>query len=101
MAIPETSREAMQEAIAGFDRGERSPRWRETRVGWMGNGAHKYAIAYQGRHYPVKEIIRLAIRAAGGDWMVWFSGGETAANRYARKYGFEIVPLEAATNASR
>jgi hypothetical protein len=66
MAIPETSREALQEAIAEFDRGERSPRWREARAGWMDNAAHKYAIRYGGRRYPVKEIIRLAIRAAGG-----------------------------------
>ena len=82
MAIPRTSREAMLEAMVRFDRGERSPRWREARSGWMDNAAYRYAILYEGRRYPVKEIIRLAIRLAGGDWMTRFSGGESAANRY-------------------
>jgi hypothetical protein len=63
----------------------------------MSNGAHKYAILHGGRRYPVKEIIRLAIHAAGGDWLVVFYGGETGANRYVRTYDFVIVPIE--TNA--
>lgn len=75
MAMPETSREALLEAIVRFDRGERSPRWRETQSGWMGNAVHKYAILHGGRRYPVKEIIRLAIRVVGGDWLTRFSGG--------------------------
>ena len=94
IVIPETSREAMQAAITGFDRGERSPRWREGRSGWMLNENHRYVIVHSGRRYPVKEIIRLAIRASGGDWMANFSGGKAQANRYARRYGFEIDEIE-------
>src|SRR5438094_822202 len=94
MAIPETGREAMLTALAQFDRGERSPRWHEGKTGWMSKRSYGYAIVHGGRRYPVKEIIRLAIRVTGGDWMVSFSGGKAEANRYVGKYGFEVEPIE-------
>jgi hypothetical protein len=97
MAIPETSQQAMYEAIRQYDAGERSPHWRESRGGWMSNAAHKYAILHDGRHYPVKESIRLAIHASTGDRGPRFSGGEAAANRYVRNLHFEIVPLQKST----
>src|SRR5215204_1145658 len=93
MTIPETSRQAMYEAIRRFDNGERSPQWRESRAGWRGNANHKYAILHDGRQYPVKEIIRLAVHASTGDWGPEFSGGRAAANRYVQKLDFEIVSL--------
>jgi len=55
--IPPTTRGALLDALAYFDRELRAaPEWIE----WEQNGTHKYAIEHEGRLYPVKQIIALA-----------------------------------------
>jgi hypothetical protein len=94
MAIPETSREAVLDAISRFERGERSSNWRGGNGdAWRSDSRDRYALRHEGRLYPVKEIVRLAIRSSIGEEFSTFSGGR-AANGYARRYGFEVVALE-------
>jgi len=83
--IPESTREAV---LSAMDRFDRELRGTETWSGWEQNQAHKYAIEWEGRHYPVKEIVSLATRAPVSS----FSGGDEA-NKYATKMGFSVVPF--------
>src|SRR5215471_15880524 len=55
------------------------------------NRAHRYAIGYAGRRYPVKQIISMVTGTPVSD----FSGGEAAgdANQYVTSRGFAIVEL--------
>ncbi|MCL6557326.1 MAG: AAA family ATPase [Firmicutes bacterium] len=83
MAIPEKSRDQIIEAMQKFDNELRNtPEW----IGWDKKLNFKFAISFEDRPYPVKEIIRLATEFTD------FSGGEEA-NSYLRKKGFIIVPL--------
>lgn len=87
MALPETTKEQVLEAIGRFDRELRS---RAEWAGWEGNGNFEYALEHAGSLYPPKEIISLA---TGMDKSS-FSGGEQS-NGYLRKLGFVIRPLRA------
>lgn len=87
-ALPPTTREQLIDAIKEFDARHRDQReWRD----WQDNQSHKFAIEYEGRHYPVKQIISLATGVARNS----FSGGETKnqANEYIRAHRLKIVPL--------
>jgi hypothetical protein len=85
MALPPTSRESMLLAMQQFEQGTRSPQGPKVGVDWLGNGD-------DGEPYPVKEIIRLAVKIATGVWPSRFWGGPTDANRYVAGYGFTVVP---------
>ena len=82
MPIPNINREKIEQALHKFDRQQRGE-W----VGWELNRQHKYALLWQGKRYPIKEVIRLA---AGTD--DFFGGPE--ANNYLTKRGFEIIALD-------
>jgi hypothetical protein len=58
--IPESTRETVLSAMDRFD-----SELRETATwsGWEQNQVHKYAIEWEGRRYPVKEIVSLATGA--------------------------------------
>ncbi|MCC6176171.1 MAG: EVE domain-containing protein [Chloroflexi bacterium] len=85
--IPDTSRDALLEAMARFDREERgTPRWQTWEQGRF--GAHRFAITHDGRLYPVKRIVALASGAASRD----FLGGDEA-NAYVQQYGFRVKTL--------
>lgn len=87
--IPETTREALLDAMATFDREQRdTPAWMD----WEGHRNHKYAIRHDGRLYPVKEIISLATNVPTER----FWGGNQS-NAYVQKYGFEVTPIEYAS----
>src|ERR1700736_5382828 len=95
MAIPPTSQEAIKAALDDFDRDVRS------RMGdWEANGNYEHALAYNGRHYPPKQIISMAAHVPTST----FSGGPQA-NSYLESYGFQIVPVRGdaamAVNADR
>src|SRR5215470_14083703 len=88
MAIPHVSSEALRDAMGRFDRELRDTSdWAD----WEQNRAHRYAIGYAGRRYPVKQIISMATGTPVSD----FSGGEAAgdANQYVTSRGFAIVEL--------
>ncbi|MCC6178374.1 MAG: EVE domain-containing protein, partial [Chloroflexi bacterium] len=73
--------------MARFDREERgTPRWQTWEQGRF--GAHRFAIAHDGRLYPVKRIISIASGAASPD----FLGGDEA-NAYVQQYGFHVKTL--------
>src|SRR5688500_18365550 len=89
--IPETTREAVLEAIERFDRELReSPEW----ANWDQKDSHKYAIDHAGHRYPVKKIVSLATNTPVGS----FSGGEEA-NTFFSKLGFTVVPLRESAQA--
>jgi len=82
--IPECTRDDILNAMKIFDAEKRNDkRW----IGWENKRQHCWAIAYETKMYPVKEIIRMA---TGGKSP---SGGK-AANKYAGKRGFEIARLQ-------
>jgi 5-methylcytosine-specific restriction enzyme A len=88
MSIPPAPGENLREAIGRFDRELRdTPDW----AGWEQNRAHLYAIEYEGKRYPVKQIISMATEIPVSD----FSGGQAAgdANHYVADRGFRIVEL--------
>jgi hypothetical protein len=88
MSIPPAPAENLREAIGRFDRELRdTPDW----AGWEQNRAHLYAIEYEGKRYPVKQIISMATEIPVSD----FSGSQAAgdANHYVADRGFSIVEL--------
>jgi len=89
MTIPATTREAILGSLEEFDRDLRSsPEW----VGWETNGNYEHAMSFDEHLYPPKQIISMATGLPKSQ----FSGGPEA-NGYLSSYGFEIVPLRAAT----
>ena len=85
----------MLAAIEQFKRGERSPNGPKPGADWLGNRNYDYVIVHEGEPYPVKEIIRLAVRIATGQWPPPFSGGVKQANKYATDNGFPPEPITA------
>jgi len=71
-----------------MNRFDREQRGLESWSHWEMNQAHKYAIEWEGRRYPVKQIISLATGAPVSD----FSGGNEA-NGYLTARDFSIVQL--------
>jgi hypothetical protein len=92
MALPSTSREAMVQAIQQFRAGERSPQGPKPGDDWLGKGNHRWVIVHNGEPYPLKEIIRLAVRFDTGSAAPQFWGGTGGAKAYAERYGFTVVP---------
>lgn len=73
------------EAFERFDSEYRGDgRW----DGWESNRSHKYAIAFNDRLYPVKQIISLATGRKTNE----FSGGDQA-NTFVEEHGFDVVSL--------
>jgi hypothetical protein len=83
--IPDVPRKKLIEAMREFDREHLPTRaW----ANWEQNKAHRYAIQYKGRLYPVKRIVSMA---AGVPYRS-FHGGRMA-NNYVKKHGGPwIVP---------
>src|SRR5579863_7597574 len=83
--IPNTTKEAVYEALERFDRELRdSPEW----ANWEQKDSHKYALEQNGRRYPVKKIVSIATDTPVGS----FSGGDET-NTYIAKLGFPVVAL--------
>jgi hypothetical protein len=89
--LPRLSRPAVLAAICEFDTELRAT---EAWAGWEANRAHRWAIEYEGRRYPVKQIAALA----SGLLASAFSGGEALNTRLAR-LGFSIVALQPASGS--
>jgi MrcB-like, N-terminal domain/EVE domain/AAA domain (dynein-related subfamily) len=88
LMIPETTKEALLEAMERFDREARdNSEWK----GWEAKQSHKYAIEYEGRRYPVKKIVSLATNTPVGS----FSGGDEA-NGVVEKLGLHVSKLHEA-----
>lgn len=69
MKIPESTSQALQEAMDTFDKELRgTPLWER----WQEDETYKYAIERHGKLYPVKKIVSLATGIAVDQ----FSGGE-------------------------
>ncbi len=84
-----------EDILAALDRYDREIR--PTREGqrWEQNAAHRWAIAHEGRFYPVKQIIALAT----GEELRSFSGGPEA-NRYVTQRGFAVVRRDEADSTN-
>jgi hypothetical protein len=81
--IPETTREAILDAMRRFDHELRNtPEWSN----WEQKANYRYAITYEGRYYPVKQIIAMAT----GTPVNRFSRG---VNRYISNKGFSVISL--------
>lgn len=90
--LPDIDRGVLEHAMDEFDRGTPSPYWRE--VDWRRPGRQKYAIRYNGRLFPPKEVVRRAVHKMTGHWpeeIGWFHGGKEGANDYVCKRGLTIV----------
>lgn len=87
MPIPSVSRDAIAQAMENFDRELReTPQWSQ----WQNDRAFKYAISWNERLYPVKQIVSIATRHPTQD----FSGG-IEVNSYVQRMGFSIVNMRA------
>jgi hypothetical protein len=85
MAIPDSTRDTIIEAMHRFDQDLRhTAYWQK----WTEDTTYKYAIEYEQRSYPVKKILSLATGAQVDE----FHGGEEA-NSYAEDRGFNVVEL--------
>lgn len=83
--LPETTRESVVNALRRFDEEFRgASEW----ANWEQYESHKYAIEYEGRRYPVKQIVSLATSVPVSS----FSGG-VEANAFIETLGFRVVPL--------
>jgi hypothetical protein len=91
MPLPSVSEEQISLAMSRFDNELRaSPEW----ANWEDNQSHRYAIARDGKLYPVKQIVSMATGAGVNS----FSGGSEA-NNYVKERGFEIEPLRIPTES--
>jgi hypothetical protein len=83
--LPPTTREAFLDAMTRFDQEMRNELdWQD----WEQDPHHRYAINWNGRHYPVKQIASMAAGVPRNA----FSGGNEA-NGYVHRYGLETVPV--------
>ncbi len=90
----DVDRGALERVMDGFDSGEVSPRWRS--VDWEHPGRQKYAVQYQGRLFPPKEVVRRAIYQVWREWPEDRSRGNFApkhANDYICSRGFSVIDL--------
>jgi hypothetical protein len=86
--IPETTRESVIGAMRRFDQELRnSSDWKD----WENKDPYKYAIEFEGGHYPVKAIVSMAADTPVGS----FSGGDEANNR-VKELGFQVITLRRA-----
>jgi hypothetical protein len=87
MPIPLVSRDTIIDALRRFDREQReSDEWRN----WQSNANYEYAIRFEERLYPIKEIISTATGVSKDT----FSGGPVS-NSYVESLGFQVVRLRA------
>jgi 5-methylcytosine-specific restriction protein B len=85
--IGDADRDTLLKAMEQFDRELRSTsEWAK----WEENENHKFAIDWNGRRYPVKQIVSMAT----GTERTSFSGGPEA-NGYLAKRGIPVVRLRA------
>lgn len=85
MRIPDVSRSAIERALAEFDWKLRETReWR----GWEDNEAQKFALVFDNRHYPPKQIVSMAT----GLPVSQFSGGPQT-NEYLAARDLEVVRI--------
>lgn len=88
--IPDVPRERILEAMEHFDSDLRnSPEW----IDWEEQRNHRYAIAFEDKQYPVKQIIALATGVERGS----FSGGQEA-NSYIEAREFTVVSIDPQKN---
>jgi hypothetical protein len=86
MAIPDIPISQLEQAFKVFDRKDFPGA--EKYENFLSNRAHKWAIRKNGKSYPVKQIIRLAL----GDLKFNnFSGGPEA-NKYMKDRKYVIIP---------
>ena len=82
--IPDVDKAVIEQALKEFDQTKRDlPEW----IDWDKKGSFGYAIHWQSKSYPVKEIVRMATG------VVKFGSGQ--AQTYLTKKGFKILPLDA------
>jgi hypothetical protein len=84
MKIPETTAQALHEAMDRFDKELRNTTVWER---WEQDETHRYALEQDGKLYPVKQIVSMATGFPVGQ----FSGGDQA-NGFVEKYGFNSRP---------
>ena len=85
MALPPVSRDRIVDAMRSFDVEQRD------KVEWQNsqsNANYEHAIQFEGRLYPVKQIISMATGMSRDT----FSGGPES-NSYVGNLGFQVVRL--------
>lgn len=92
MRLPSASREDVLKAMRQFDASDHSPSWPQSDKDWTEDRRHGWAIDHAGRLYPVKELVRLTVREATGDWPPEEFWGGSQANGYMTRLGFEPIP---------
>src|SRR5437773_1344189 len=81
--IPETTRDAILDAMGRFDRELRNTQeWSD----WEQKANYRYAVVHEGRRYPVKQIVAMATGLP-------VSSFNRGANRYLARKGFSVVSL--------
>lgn len=86
MPIPTASPDQFLQAFTQFDVDLRNAsEWSN----WEGKANHQYAILHDGKRYPVKQLISMALKVPRYS----FSGGNEA-NQYLRKLGFKVIRLQ-------
>jgi hypothetical protein len=85
MKIPETTAQALHDAMDRFDKELRNTTVWER---WEQDETHKYALEQDGKLYPVKQIVSMATGVPVGQ----FSGGDQA-NDFVKGYGFEPIEI--------
>ncbi len=91
--IPNRSREELIEAMRRFDAELRSSK---RFLGWEKKQNYKYAILYNDKLYPPKEIVRLATGMTGKQLRGGI--GPTDSNAYISKREFDIIELQSDRN---
>lgn len=86
MPIPTASPDQFLQAFKQFDADMRNTsEWSH----WEENANHQYAILHEGKRYPVKQLISMALQIPRYS----FSGGNEA-NQYVRRLGFQVISLQ-------
>jgi 5-methylcytosine-specific restriction protein B len=86
--IPECSREDLIRAMRKFDSDLRNTSdWAR----WEDNNSYKFAILFEGRRYPVKQIVHMA---TGAPRDTYFGGDQ--ANTFVVERGLEVISLRSA-----
>ncbi len=86
--LPPVDRAAIERVLDAFDADVPSQQWRG--FDWQRPGRQRSAVRYNGRLYPLVEVVRRVVRQQTGDWPARVPPRDTAIN-YICHPGFTVV----------